>query len=241
MPRIGADLAVDFSDSDAESRVRRTVERRGFCRVRGAFSAPEVGALRDALDALIASPPAEAALAWHSPAIGGGSVVQRISRANLHSPALEAGVVLAPQLATIGGWTFGCGSEEIGVADGLDGSDGVVAVIKDPRNASEHAALRWHRDDTFTAHLAINPFVNCGIYLDSSDERSGALIVIPRDCPFPMWAEETTDEVAHGQIVPAEVGDVLVHSSDLWHRSGPALAESHRRRVLYGNVFRRTS
>jgi ectoine hydroxylase-related dioxygenase (phytanoyl-CoA dioxygenase family) len=241
VPRIAAEVAVDFYAPDAGIQLRHSLKHDGFCRVRGAFSLTEVGALRDALEALIASSPAEPGLTWRSPAKGGGTVVQRISRANRHSQAFVTGVIEAPKLATIGGWSFGCGPEEISVADGLEGSDGVVAVIKDPRNASEHAALRWHRDDRFTTHLAINPFVNCGIYLDSSDERSGALVAVPRDRPFPASAGETTDQVPHARIVPAAVGDVVVHSSDVWHRSGPAFAEGHRRRVVYGNVFRRAS
>lgn len=239
MPLVAADLVVDFSDPGAGAQLRSTVEHHGFGTVRGALSPGEVGALREALDVLIATPPAVAELTWRSPATGGGTVTQRISRANLFSPALEAGVVGSRALAAIGGWVFRCGSEEVCVADGREGSDGVVAVIKDPHNASEHAALRWHRDDTFTTHLPINPFVNCGIYLDASDERSGALLVVPRGRPFPASAVETTDQVPYAFTISAEPGDVVVHAADVWHRSGPAFADGHRRRVVYGNVFRR--
>lgn len=233
------EIVVDFHAEGAGTLVREHLTVQGFCRVRDVFSEDEVAALGEALDALVAAPPTEPGLVWHSPAFDGGTVVQRISRSNLFAPRISDGVVDAAQLARIGSWVFGGAPDNIAVATGLEGSDGVVAVIKDPRNASEHAALRWHRDDTFTRHLDFNPFVNCGIYLDQSDARSGALIVVPRGRPFPPTSVETVDAVPHQQLVEAKAGDVVIHAADVWHRSGRAALGAHRRRVIYGNVFRR--
>lgn len=233
------EIVVNFHAEGAGSLVREHVAVHGFCRVLDAFPEDEIAALREALDALLAAPPTEPGLVWRSPAVDGGTVVQRISRSNLFAPRISHGVVKATQLARIGNWIYGGRPDDIAVATGLEGSDGVVAVIKDPRNASEHAELRWHRDDTFTRHLDINPFVNCGIYLDTSDGQSGALIVVPRGRPFPPTSEETVDAVPGQHLVEAKPGDVVVHAADVWHRSGRAIPGAHRRRVIFGNVFMR--
>lgn len=234
-----AETVVDFNTAGAGALVRRSVAAHGFCRIRDAFTGDDLAALRDALNGLVAEPPTEQGLVWRSPMVDGGLVIQRISRANLFAPTIWQAVVDSVQLARIGSWIFGGSPEDIAVATGLEGSDGVVAVIKDPRNASEHAALRWHRDDTFTPHLNINPFVNCGIYLDSSDAQSGALIVVPRDCLFPKDSGESLDTVAHQQFIEAAAGDVVVHAADVWHRSGRSEPAGRLRRVVYGNVFKR--
>lgn len=235
------DFIVEFHADGAAALVRENLAAHGFCRVCKAFTESDIAVLRDGLDELLAAPPTEQGLTWKSPAIRGGTVIQRISRSNLFSRYISEGVVEASQLAQIGSWIYGGEPDDIAVATGLEGSDGVVAVIKDPRNASEHAQLRWHRDDTFTGHLNINPFVNCGIYLDSSDARSGALLVVPRARPFPSASQESADVVAHQLMIEADAGDVVVHASDVWHRSGPAAPDAQRRRVVYGNVFRRRS
>lgn len=234
------ETVADFHATETAALVRERVGSFGYCRVRNAFSENELEALRYGLGTLLAEPPTEQGLVWRSPAVGGGSVIQRISRSNLFARPIWEGVVRAAQLAQIGRWIFGGAPEDIAVATGLEGSDGVVAVIKDPMNASEHAELRWHRDDTFTGALDINPFVNCGIYLDRSDAKSGALIVIPRNRPFPEASKETLDVIPYQQVVRAEVGDVVIHAADVWHRSGRSDPDTHTRRVLYGNVFRRT-
>jgi len=233
------ETVVDYHAIGAGALIGKSVASHGFCRVRGAFAEGEVAVLRAGLAALMAQPPREAGLVWHSPAAGGGSVVQRISRTNLFAPTIWEGMVGGAQLGQIGSWVFGGDPGDIAIATGLEGSDGVVAVIKDPRNASEHAALRWHCDDSFTRHLDINPFVNCGIYLDRSDATSGALIMVARGQPFPSSAKETVDAIPHQQLVEADVGDVVVHAADVWHRSGCSNPDADTRRVLYANVFRR--
>jgi hypothetical protein len=232
------DYSVEFHADGAADLIRGNLVNQGFCRVCKAFTADDIAVLRDGLEELIAAPPSEPGLTWRSPASRGGTVIQRISRSNLFSSHIDQAVVEAEQLLQLGSWIFGGEPEDIGVATGLEGSDGVVAVIKDPRNTSEHAQLKWHRDDTFTGHLSINPFVNCGIYLDFSDARSGALLVVPRSRPFPRASKESVDFVADQVMIEAQAGDVVVHSSDVWHRSGAAAPASHRRRVIYGNVFR---
>lgn len=226
-----------FNEASTPSQVRDQVFDHGFCKVRAVFDNEEVAQLRGALEALVGSPPTNPGISWLSPASGGGLVVQRISRANLYNSIIEERIARAPQLLAIGSWIFGCADNKIAVATGLEGSDGVVAVIKDTRNLSEHAALRWHRDDAFTNHLAINPFVNCGVYLDDSDVRTGALLLVPRGRPFPKKSIETFDEVSEQVRVDAQAGDVVVHAADVWHRSGKSTRPNGVRRVLYGNVF----
>jgi hypothetical protein len=229
---------VNFTEPSAPCRLRTQLTQYGFCRVVGAIGPRRLELLRNALMRLIADPPLEPGLTWSSDAYAGAPVVQRVSRANMYSVEIDRSIVRSAELRRIGAWSFSCAESEIRVATGHEGSDGVVAVIKDPRNATEHAELRWHRDDTFTSHLPINPFINCGLYLDDSTQDRGALVVYPPERPFPDGVGETIDEI-DGQIcASACAGDIVVHRSDVWHRSGKNRAAGTIRRVLYGNVFR---
>ena len=232
---------VLFASRAVPEVVRWALGAHGYCRLREAVGDAALGTLRTAVDALLAAPPPEEGLTWWSPAAGGGLLVQRISRANLYHRDLADLVERSALLRNIGRWAFECPQEQVRVATGREGSDGVVMVSKDPENVSEHADLRWHRDDTFTTHLPINPFLNCGIYLDKANRERGALLLVPPSYAFPTRAAETTDLVEGEVCVEAEAGDVVIHRADVWHRSGPNRRPGTRRRVLYGNVFRSSS
>ena len=231
---------VPFRASSSE-QLRSTFSEHGFARITGTFSAAEVERLRDVVDDLMANPPDVDNLTWRSVATGGGSIVQRISRANLFSASVAAEFLHAKQLSTIGSWIFNVSPERVHIADGTEGSDGIVFVIKDPRNQSVHRDLRWHRDERFTRQLPINPFVNCGLYLDPSDVSRGGLIVLPRSHPLSHCdaVEETILEVSGQVCVSAEPGDVVVHGADVWHRSGSHFVMGEVRRVIYANLYAR--
>lgn len=212
----------------------------GVVRVADAIPPFVLNQLREAVTKLVAAPPLEGNVTWQSPAESGRMVVQRITRANMFSPVIHALVAQSCLLRTLGAFALGVPTSSTRIANGSEGSDGIVLVIKDPDNVTVHRQLRWHRDDTFTRHLPINPFVNCGIYLDSADERRGGLLVIPGShkragtAPF----EETTRRVSGQVCVAAQPGDVIIHRAELWHRSGSHLIAGEIRRVLYANVYR---
>jgi hypothetical protein len=230
--------ALRFDEARADL-LRFNLEQHGFVRVVGVIPSSTVERLRRAVDDLATNAPAESDLVWRSPGSDGGLVVQRISRANTLSVEIAHVLLAMPELRELASWLLDVPVARVGLADGSEGSDGIVLVIKDPANASVHRDLRWHRDDTFTQHLAINPFLNCGVYLDRADVSRGGLLIVPGSHldggHFP--GDETIEAVVGEVCVEADPGDVVVHRSDVWHRSGPHEVGGERRRVLYANAF----
>jgi phytanoyl-CoA hydroxylase len=177
-------------------------------------------------------------LVWFSPSTTGGYVIQRISRINKYSDIIQKLGEADPRLHQIASELLK--SANVRFADGSEGSDGSVLVIKEFSNASEHRQLRWHRDAKFTQQLLINPFINLGIYLDDCPLGSGELIVLPRSHRlnnFDLVLEETT--VRHpGEVgLEARAGDIVIHSSELWHCSRAHVYPGKQRRVLYFNYY----
>lgn len=210
----------------------------GYVRVCGVIPSEEVKELRAAVELIIQKADGlPEGLAWLSPSSRGGHVVQRISRINQYSRAVDDTGRSHPRLIALASRLLGGDPK---AADGFEGSDGSVLVIKHPDNASEHRELRWHRDSKFTHHLPINPFINLGIYLDDCPIGSGQLVVVPKShrlTNFDTMLEETP--LYHpGELgISARAGDVVVHSSELWHCSRAHMHAGHQRRVLYFNYY----
>ena len=223
----------------AAAQLRRCVVSQGFVRVRAALAPDAIATLTAAVATLIHQPPGDRGLTWESQSTAGGTVVQRITRVNCFSPAIARVAAESPIIRELGALALGGYASRVCIADGSEGSDGIVLVVKDPRNASIHRHLRWHRDCDFTRHLELNPFVNCGIYLDRSDSKRGAVLVLPRwhSHQFATDFNETTQRLRGEICIPAAPGDVVIHRSDLWHRSGPHCVPGGQRRVLYANVY----
>jgi hypothetical protein len=211
----------------------------GYVRVRRVMPIEEVENLRAAIESVIQNSDNLAeGLVWISPSSRSDYIIQRISRINQYSRIIDDTGKSHPRLLKIASLLFG--GATVRAADGFEGSDGSVLVIKHPDNASEHRELRWHRDVKFTQHLPINPFINLGIYLDDCPAGSGQLVVLPKSHRlenFNPLLEETT--LFHpGELgIPARVGDVVVHSSELWHCSHAHLRPGYQRRVLYFNYY----
>lgn len=240
MRNVAASTTFEFRGV-AGADAKRSLETFGFVRFRRVFDQQTVGMLRHAVSRVLSEVTEADKRAWFSPSRNGGLLVQRVSRVNEISEVIASCMVEAGPFPTIGAWMFATSEAALAVADGTEGSDGIVLVVKDPRNISENRDLRWHRDQTFTKHLPINPFVNCGLSLDRSDAMRGGLIVLPGshvrtefDC-----VEESIDYVEGQLTVEAQPGDVVIHHCALLHRSGPHFIEGETRRILYVNVFPR--
>lgn len=209
----------------------------GFVRIRGVIDHDCCSRLTNELTRIVAQsaelPPSTV---WRSPSINEAPVVQRISRVNFASDLVQQFAQGERSIQLIAAALLG--QTQVRFADGSEGSDGAVLVIKDPNNASEHKKLRWHYDEKFTKHLPINPFINLGIYLDRADADCGGLVVVPgshRGVRFLPELEETTHEHPGELTVTAEVGDIVAHSSALWHCSREHRIAGRLRRVLYFN------
>lgn len=178
---------------------------------------------------------------WYSNSAEGKIVVQRISRANILSPFVESLGKDSILLKEIAAFLLDCPITSIRCADGREGSDGAVFVIKDPNNITEHNKLRWHYDGRFTRHLDINPFINVGLYLDAANSSTGALVVLPQsqssESAFIPEFEETTEEHPGELTIEANARDAVFHSCQLWHCSRSNVIHGSIRRILYFNFY----
>lgn len=226
-------------EQDNYRSIKNSFSMNGYVRVPGVFGKDEIDELRNEVERvknLAESIPEK--LVWFSPSAKGGYVIQRISRINLHSELIHELGHTHPVLLEVAGILLGVPQAKF--ADGTEGSDGSVLVVKDPNNTSPHKELRWHRDAKFTQHLPINPFINLGVYLDDSGPDLGGLVVLPsshRTNIFDLSYEETANYHKGEICVEANTGDILVHSSELWHCSRVHRIPTRQRRVLYFNYY----
>jgi len=172
---------------------------------------------------------------WYAPAAHGGRIIQRFNRLNVSSPTVANFFTEHPSMLAIAKGLLG---DHAHFVTGEEGSEGAVMVTKDANNVGPHGALPWHCDGSFTRHLPINPFINAGVYLEDCNEDGGCLLVIPGShlafSPsegFECSAQPHAAEVA----VVALAGDVVAHSSQLWHCSRRRITQKGVRRVLYAN------
>jgi hypothetical protein len=219
------------------NEVGKSFQHYGYVRIRHAVSMEDVIRLRqEVAHVLTITSQLPNGLVWFSPAVDGGQIIQRISRINVYSRFIHDFGNTHPTLLTV--TKILLGADQVRFADGSEGSEGSVLVIKDPANAGEHKELRWHRDAKFTQHLPINPFVNLGVYLDDSGAGLGGLVVLPtshRVSLFDPDLEETTKYHSGGVCVEASTCDIVIHSSEIWHCSRAHAVATQMRRVLYFN------
>ena len=119
-------------------------------------------------------------------------------------------------------------------------------VIKMPENG---AAFAWHQDGNFKTGPVPERGVNFGIYLNPSTEQNGCLHVIPGthrqgkvdidslvvEDARQEGAMKSETPILRGLIpVPAESGDLLIHSRNLVHGSFPNESRDLRVTVYFG-------
>lgn len=100
-------------------------------------------------------------------------------------------------------------------------------IVKLPRVA---AAVPWHRD---RHEAAMHTVCNLSLFLDDSDADNGCLQFIPGSHLLPDDADVTA--VRRGSpvsLVPASLGDVLVHDVRAIHASLPNTSRRIRRSVI---------
>lgn len=224
-------------DLNELDEVGESFRHSGYVRVKHAVSMEDVARLRQEIGYVVTiAGQLPEGLVWYSPAVNGGQIIQRISRINQYSNFIHNFGNTHQILLAVTKSLFDV--EQVRYADGSEGSDGSVLVIKDPANASEHKDLRWHRDAKFTQHLPINPFVNLGVYLDDAGPELGGLVVLPTSHRIPLFnpsLEETTEHHPDEVCVEANACDIVIHSSEIWHCSRAHSVATQVRRVLYFN------
>jgi len=119
----------------------------------------------------------------------------------------------------------------LGLMDALLGHDFVVVseslVFKIPRTG---VGFRFHQDGEWL--LGENNHVprglNVGVYLHDSTEATGCLRAVPAKCPQGKLDITQSGVTAGAQNIPANAGDIIIHSRDLVHGSSPNRSDATR-------------
>lgn len=123
----------------------------------------------------------------------------------------------------------------LSIGEALLGPDfvplGIILVAKRPGFG---ASVPWHRDPS---NYRLEPGINAGIYLDDATPENGMLYVVPgshktTDMDFQQAIEENGFHIPGSIPVPAEAGDIVIHSEHVLHGSR-AVRSQNKRRVLY--------
>jgi ectoine hydroxylase-related dioxygenase (phytanoyl-CoA dioxygenase family) len=125
----------------------------------------------------------------------------------------------------------------LGIAESIQGPDmlpgGLALVLKTPGSG---IPVPWHRDP---ANIRVRAGINLGVYLDDADEENGMLYVVPKShADLNISLEGNTEEerfaCPEAQPVPANAGDVIVHSENLLHGSKRVRSDRERRVLYFG-------
>lgn len=200
---------------------RAFYERYGFVVYRGVFDTDDVKIIKDDAERLEADTLAGNIPADHRDKVlvpsydeHGKASLHRLPYFTLYSPRTRELVerrglaALGPGLLGRPTWAF------------EDSLDGAVWQMK-RRKHSSYNALDWHLD--FPHDHPVAPLVNVGIYLDAATTHNGCLVVVPGSHRFPARRLESV-----GLPVVVDAGDVICHTNNILHHSGPVLDESSR-------------
>jgi ectoine hydroxylase-related dioxygenase (phytanoyl-CoA dioxygenase family) len=208
-------------DGTVTAEQRAFYEQYGFVVYRGVFDADDVDLIkRDARrlerDTLAGRVPAEHRDRVIKPSYDedGQATLHRLPYFTLHCPDTRDLIerrhldALGPGLLGGPTWRF------------EDAVDGAVWQMKRGKRSS-YSALDWHLD--FPHDLPLTPLVNVGIYLDDATVRNGCLVLVPGSHRYPPRRLEPV-----GLALEAEAGDVICHTFNILHHSGPVLDDTSR-------------
>jgi hypothetical protein len=207
--------------------MRDAFDANGFLHVRGVFSADEITALSDEVEARRAVAVPDDGTSWWATQADGTEVCCRLiylARSSQLIGDLGDDARLR-RLSALGA---------VGLVPEVDCLDGQNVVIKNPDVAAGLSDLPWHRDCGLGGHPVLCPNVAIGIQLDRASAETGQLRFVAGSHrgsahPLPAGAEAEFPVVA----VDAEPGDVTVHVGDVLHAAPPPTGDGPGRRALY--------
>jgi len=161
----------------------------------------------------------------------GRQVLNRISRQLAHSETMRQVYGNPKLLSTV---------EAIYGPDFLPFAESIV--IKMPEDG---APFPWHQDGQFKTGPQPERGINFGIYLYPSTEQNGCLYVIPGShkkgrINLPALIEKHGERLPDAVPMPAEPGDLVIHSRNLVHGSFPNTSPDLRITVYFGFHARTT-
>lgn len=220
-------LDQSFTLQDADDQIRDFLDRAGFVHLRSVFTAEEISALRQEIEAAIIKAQPDDRRSWWT-TVDGKEVCNRVNYLN-DSSELIAELSQDQRLRRIGRLA---GSDLRDAADRLDGHS---VVIKVPGATSGLADLPWHRDCGMGGHPVKCPTLNVGIQLDAASAASGRLEMIAGShrgtSRLPSEPEARQLPVV---ALDTEPGDVTAHFGHVLHAAPPPVDSSNAgRRALY--------
>jgi ectoine hydroxylase-related dioxygenase (phytanoyl-CoA dioxygenase family) len=204
----------------------RFFEDNGFLHLKGVIRAQELHALRayeenvsrHALEAIMPS----SHYRYATDPLTGQMGLYRINAAHLRGGAFLH-LYGSPALLQIGEAIFGPDFVPMGLN----------LVVKRP---GYRASIPWHRDPS---GFRLQPGINAGVYFDDATAENGMLYVLPgsHKADFRLDLQEAIEDYGFnipGSIpVPAQAGDIVVHSENVLHGSRVVRAQSTRRVMYY--------
>jgi ectoine hydroxylase-related dioxygenase (phytanoyl-CoA dioxygenase family) len=208
------DLTRTFTLDDSDDEIRDHLHRAGFVHLKGVFDGAEVAAMRDGVEAAIATARPDDQRSWWT-TVDGQDVCNRINYLNEQSDAIAA-LSDDVRLRRVGALA---GDELRECDDRLDGHN---VVIKVPGASSGLADLPWHRDCGMGGHPVKCPLLNVGIQLDAATPASGQLHMIPGSHlgTSPLPSDRQVEGLPTVAIV-TEPGDVTAHFGHTLHAAPP--------------------
>lgn len=100
------------------------------------------------------------------------------------------------------------------------------SILQEKRGGNTNfSAIHWHLD--FPKEHILSPLMNVGIYLNDSTIENGCLVIVPGSHRYPNGRHDA-------EPVPVEVkaGDVVFHTYNIFHASGP-IVPGNIRATLY--------
>ena len=211
--RRGRPLDVErtFLASDDREEMAHFLRTAGYVFVRDVFSADEIAAFREDVEALRDQARPGDRFSWWGKNARGEEVLCRVTRG-----------MTRPHLATLPADPRIVALRDLADEDLVhrkSEGDGVTVILKNPDMVEGLGDIPWHRDCGLGGHAVMCPTLIVSVYLTDATPETGDLRMLPgsREASF----NAHVSRVVGGVAFRARPGDVSVHYSDTVHAAPP--------------------
>lgn len=221
------DLTRSFALDDDPAEVSHFLAEAGYLHITGVFSASEMRAVSEEMDAAVPRYRPDDGRSWWAHTEDGGRRLVRLQYFHEESPTTAA-ILGDDRLQRLTGLTedghqLGKPGPNRNIVEALIKPIGVVAGISD---------VPWHKDCSLGGHSYRCCSLTAGISVTGADRRSGQLRVVAGSHRALIQPAFIRRDLDLPQIeLPTSTGDVTVHLSCTLHMSEPPV--DRERRVMY--------
>jgi hypothetical protein len=219
------DLRRTFAVDDAADEMRQFLEQAGFLHIGGVFTADEMAAISDDMDALAPSYSPGDGRSWWARTDSGDD---RLVRMQYFDQVSDRGASLMQDERLLGlGRLTGDAHEP-----NWDAGNLVEALIKPLGIVEGISDVPWHKDCSLGRHSYECCSLTIGISVTGAGPRSGQLRVVAGSHRALVWPALDQPGLDLPSLeLPTETGDITVHLSCTLHMAQPPV--ERERRVLY--------